>query len=84
MLKVALSTIILTLYSVPLMSWPYKNEILDVCHKMFCIFSVPHANLYVLINPVKLMVDYLTVLWSNYFLLNLAQSMVSLYIKYKL
>ncbi|KAL4224791.1 UHRF1 (ICBP90) binding protein 1-like [Mactra antiquata] len=36
-------------------------------------YPVPHANMYVLINPVRLNVDYLTVLWANYFSLNLAQ-----------
>ncbi|XP_053383939.1 bridge-like lipid transfer protein family member 3B isoform X2 [Mercenaria mercenaria] len=36
-------------------------------------YPVPHANMYVLINPVRLHIDYLTMLWSNYFSLNLAQ-----------
>ncbi|KAK3581543.1 hypothetical protein CHS0354_031884 [Potamilus streckersoni] len=38
---------------------------------------VPHANLYVLVNPVNLTVDYLTLLWANCFSLNLAQFMKS-------
>ncbi|XP_060600792.1 bridge-like lipid transfer protein family member 3B isoform X2 [Ruditapes philippinarum] len=36
-------------------------------------YPVPHANMYVLVNPVRLHLDYLTMLWSNYFSLNLAQ-----------
>jgi len=45
---------------------------------MYCLllFPVPHANIYVLINPIRLTLDYLTVLWTNFFLLNLSQSVV--------
>ncbi|KAL3842978.1 hypothetical protein ACJMK2_020946 [Sinanodonta woodiana] len=36
---------------------------------------VPHANLYVLVNPINLTVDYLTLLWANCFSLSLTQFM---------
>ncbi|GAB1600654.1 UHRF1-binding protein 1-like isoform X2 [Argonauta hians] len=36
---------------------------------------VPHANLYVLMNPVQLRVDYLTLLWVNYFVLQLTKNL---------
>ncbi|XP_014780319.1 bridge-like lipid transfer protein family member 3A isoform X2 [Octopus bimaculoides] len=36
---------------------------------------VPHANLYVLLNPVQLRVDYLTLLWLNYFVLQLSKNL---------
>ncbi|XP_046559644.1 LOW QUALITY PROTEIN: UHRF1-binding protein 1-like [Haliotis rubra] len=36
---------------------------------------VPHANLYVLLNPVRLTVDFLTLLWTNYFMLSLSQNL---------
>ena len=38
--------------------------------------SVPHANLYALLNPVRLTFDRLTVLWLNFFLLDLSLSLV--------
>ncbi|XP_062591899.1 bridge-like lipid transfer protein family member 3B isoform X2 [Saccostrea cucullata] len=37
-------------------------------------FPVPHANLYVLLNPIRLNVDWLTLLWANFFMLNLSKS----------
>lgn len=40
-------------------------------------FPVPSANLYVVVNPVRLMMDYLTVLWLNAFTLNLLKKAVS-------
>ncbi|XP_052224963.1 UHRF1-binding protein 1-like isoform X2 [Dreissena polymorpha] len=40
-------------------------------------YPVPHANLYILVNPVRLHVDFLTILWANYFSLNLLQSVES-------
>ena len=39
--------------------------------------SVPHPNLYILVNPVKVTLDFLTLLWSQYFFFTLAQSVVS-------
>lgn len=38
-------------------------------------FPVPHANLYALVNPVQLRIDYLTLLWLNYFLLQLSKNL---------
>lgn len=38
-------------------------------------FPVPHANLYALVNPVQLRIDYLTLLWVNYFLLQLSKNL---------
>uniref|UniRef100_A0A2C9JX98 Uncharacterized protein n=1 Tax=Biomphalaria glabrata TaxID=6526 RepID=A0A2C9JX98_BIOGL len=40
--------------------------------KAFCF---PHANMYVLVNPVRLTLDFLTLLWSNVFLLTLTNSL---------
>ncbi|WAR03200.1 UH1BL-like protein [Mya arenaria] len=40
-------------------------------------YPVPHANIYVLVNPVRLHIDFLTLLWANYFSLNLAQMVES-------
>ncbi|XP_060078539.1 bridge-like lipid transfer protein family member 3B, partial [Ylistrum balloti] len=37
-------------------------------------YPVPHANLYMLVNPIRLNLDYLTLLWVNFFMLNLSQS----------
>ncbi|XP_048728642.1 bridge-like lipid transfer protein family member 3B isoform X4 [Ostrea edulis] len=37
-------------------------------------FPVPHANLYVLLNPIHLSLDWLTLLWVNFFMLNLSNS----------
>ncbi|KAL5007583.1 hypothetical protein ScPMuIL_016389, partial [Solemya velum] len=37
-------------------------------------YPVPHSNLYVLVNPIRLTIDYLTLLWMNYFALNLSQN----------
>ena len=42
----------------------------------FC-FTVPHANMYIVVNPVRLAVDYLTLVWLNAFSLNLLHSLVS-------
>ncbi|KAJ8298803.1 hypothetical protein KUTeg_022863 [Tegillarca granosa] len=39
-------------------------------------YPVPHANLYILVNPIRLTVDYLTLLWLNYFILSLSNSVV--------
>ncbi|XP_071104547.1 bridge-like lipid transfer protein family member 3B [Haliotis cracherodii] len=36
---------------------------------------VPHANLYILLNPVRLTLDFLTLLWTNYFMLSLSQNL---------
>ncbi|XP_055899338.1 bridge-like lipid transfer protein family member 3A isoform X3 [Biomphalaria glabrata] len=38
-------------------------------------YPVPHANMYVLVNPVRLTLDFLTLLWSNVFLLTLTNSL---------
>ena len=43
-------------------------------------FVVPHANLYVLLNPIRLNLDWLTLLWANFFMLNLSKSIVSIHI----
>ncbi|KAK7486402.1 hypothetical protein BaRGS_00022326, partial [Batillaria attramentaria] len=37
-------------------------------------YPVPHPNLYIMVNPVKVTLDFLTLLWSQYFLFTLAQS----------
>lgn len=37
-------------------------------------YPVLHPNLYIMVNPVKVTVDFLTLLWSQYFLFTLAQS----------
>ena len=39
--------------------------------------TVPHSNLYAVVNPVYLKVDFLTILWLNAFLLNLLKNAVS-------
>ncbi|XP_070199666.1 bridge-like lipid transfer protein family member 3B [Littorina saxatilis] len=36
-------------------------------------YPVPHPNLYILVNPVRVTLDFLTMLWSQYFLFTLAQ-----------
>ena len=41
------------------------------------IVPVPHPNLYILVNPVKVTLDFLSLLWSQYFFFTLAQSVVS-------
>ncbi|KAK3104114.1 hypothetical protein FSP39_024532 [Pinctada imbricata] len=41
-------------------------------------FPVPHANLYILLNPTRLYIDWLTMLWANYFSLSLSQSVSKL------
>ncbi|XP_060070789.1 bridge-like lipid transfer protein family member 3B [Ylistrum balloti] len=43
-------------------------------HILKPLYKVPHANLYMLVNPIRLNLDYLTLLWVNFFMLNLSQS----------
>ena len=45
------------------------------------LIAVPHANMYVVVNPIRLAVDYLTLVWLNAFSLNLLHSLVSKYKK---
>jgi len=40
--------------------------------------TVPHSNLYIVVSPLCVMVDYLTIEWLNEFLLDLAKRAVSL------
>ena len=46
---------------------------------LICDVVVPHSNMYIVINPVCVMVDYLTIEWLNEFLLDLAKRAVSLH-----
>ena len=39
--------------------------------------SVPHPNIYIVINPIKLYLDFTTILWLNAFSLNLFRQVVS-------
>ena len=39
--------------------------------------AVPHANLFVVVNPIRLVLDYTTILWLNAFALNLLKRAVS-------
>lgn len=70
------SNALLTIYLCELQMYNYIAESLTYIVFAFLCFSVPHANVYVLVNPVRLHLDYLTVLWANYFSLNLAQTLV--------
>ncbi|CAL1533724.1 unnamed protein product, partial [Lymnaea stagnalis] len=38
-------------------------------------YPVPHSNIYVMVNPVRVTLDFLTLLWSNVFLLTLSNSL---------
>ncbi|KAH9519135.1 hypothetical protein Btru_074823 [Bulinus truncatus] len=37
--------------------------------------EMPHANIYALVNPIRITLDFLTLLWSNVFLLTLTNSL---------
>lgn len=41
-----------------------------------CVIAVPNSNLFIMINPICLSVDYLTIVWLNAFSLNLAKKAV--------
>ncbi|XP_059172089.1 bridge-like lipid transfer protein family member 3B isoform X2 [Physella acuta] len=38
-------------------------------------YPVPHSNMYVMVNPIRITLDFLTLLWSNVFLLTLSNSL---------
>jgi hypothetical protein len=38
--------------------------------------SVPHSNLFIIVNPICLMVDYITIEWLNAFMIDLANKAV--------
>jgi hypothetical protein len=71
----------ISLYCVELIiaeDFPQMNsQAIDLSHSYSSIITVPHSNLYAVINPIYLKVDFLTILWLNTFLLNLLKNAVS-------
>jgi len=54
----------------------YANcECASVC---LSVCPVPHSNLYIVVSPLCVVVDYLTLKWLNEFMLDLAKRAVSL------
>lgn len=55
----------------------YYTVLCVKCFNLCVLFAVPHANVYIMVNPVRLQLDYLTVVWLNAFALNLLKRAVS-------